>query len=255
MFKAITLSCGQGEDSTSDIALQYLRLDESTYAEVDYLLFFDSRGLTTENNDMSLAHLELLVENLVKNNKSVVALSRPKNLTIFSTLINFLQLHPMLKFKYLVTNVGFVDCTPKKQEFIEDILLQLGEAKIDNNIVFLEAYLLANGELANLYSIDYSSDVLNYMSTVLAESFEKVYFLSTPEVDMTYNLKRSRPTSFYARLKSSNELVRSIAQNIKNSHIIDIASLGKDKMVSYDSVHYTTYGHQLIYQKIMDEIL
>lgn len=255
MFKAITLPCGQGEDSTSNIALQYALSEEGTHAEVDYLLFFDSRGLTTENNDLSLAHLKLLVENLVKNNKSVVALSRPKNLTIFSTLINFLKLHPMLKFKYLVTNVGFVDCTPKKQEFIEDIFLQSGQVRIDNNIVFLETYLLANEEFANLYSVDYSLNILNHISIVLAESFEKVYFLSTPEIDMTYNLERSRPTSFYARLKSSNELVRSIAQNIKNSHIIDIASLGKDKMVSYDSVHYTTYGHQLIYQKIMDEIL
>lgn len=255
MFKAITLHCGQGEDSTSDIALQYTMLNKNNNAidEVDYLLFFDSRGLTTENHEISLAHLDLLVKELVKRKKSVIALSRPKNLTIFPTLINFLRLNPALKFKYLMTNVGFVDCTPKKHEFIEDILCQLGMSSSDN-AVFLETYSLSNGEEANLYTLDYSSEILSLISIVLAESFEKVYFLNTPEIDISNNLKRSRPKSFYQRLKSSNILINQIAHNINNSYIMDIAALGKDSMLSYDSVHYTTYGHQLIYQKIMDEI-
>ena len=62
MFKAITLHCGEGEDSTSDIALQYTMLNKNNNAidEVDYLLFFDSRGLTTENHEISLTYLDLL---------------------------------------------------------------------------------------------------------------------------------------------------------------------------------------------------
>ncbi|MBE0497298.1 MAG: hypothetical protein IBX45_12840 [Campylobacterales bacterium] len=255
MFEAITLPRILGEDSTSNVALQIVAPNEGTYNKFDYLLFFDSRGLSTEDDDRSSSHLYLLAENLVKNHKSVLALSRPKNLTIFATLINFLKLNHKLRFKYLVTNMGFVDCTPKKKEFIEDILIQREKENNRDSIVFLEKYLLANKKFENLYTVDYSFEELEYIAEMLDKSFEKIYFLNTPEIAATQILERSRPKSFYERLKTSNQLIFNIAKNMKKSYIIDIASLEGDGKLSYDAVHYTSYGHQLIYKTIVDKII
>ncbi len=37
-------------------------------------------------------------------------------MTTWATLINFLKLNQNIKFKYLITNMGFNDFTPKKKK-------------------------------------------------------------------------------------------------------------------------------------------
>lgn len=135
---------GNGEISTSKENI----IIESTKKQYnyDFLLFFDSRALTINENSYENTIFYMLVEFLKQNNFSFIAISRPKNLTIFATLINFLQLNPNLKFKNLITNLGFVDLTPKKQLNIEDMLLQINQFyTFDGKITEKELYELNGG--------------------------------------------------------------------------------------------------------------
>lgn len=114
--------------------------------KADYLLFFDSRALATNEPTYKDTILFHLIEILNQNNISYIAISRPKNVTIFATLFNFLNLNPKLQFKFLITNLGFVDCTPKKQEIIDDMLLQVNQfVNFNNKIISKEKYILSGG--------------------------------------------------------------------------------------------------------------
>ena len=140
-----SLNFGLGEISTSKENKVFKSTKNTSF---DYLLFFDSRAMTRDEENHKNTTLTKTLNLFDKKNISYLAISRPKNLTIFATLLNFLELNKDLKFKNLITNLGFVDFTPKKQENIADMLLQINQFFSLKTIVYeKESYMLNGGGL------------------------------------------------------------------------------------------------------------
>lgn len=219
----------------------------------EYFIFLDSRGLMIENDLHEGSLLYKLLDLLNRNKKTYLAISRPKNLTVLPTLVNFLHLNQDIQFKYLITNLGFVDCTPKKQMNIDDILLQIGQfSKInDNTVIEHEAYQLNDGNKEILKNVEYSYNYLKEIASYLSVVFEKCYFINTPIVQKKISMKRKRPDSFYAQLHKTNEMIEFIAlSDTEKNIVIDI----KNILDTYDGVHYTKEGHKKIFNKIKESL-
>ena len=131
-------------------------------------------------------------------------ITRPKELTIFFTLINFLK-NNQLKFKYLISNLGFVDLTPKKK-FIVDIIHQNPfEYDLLNSTKSLCDYKLSDGKIEKLYSIQYDSFIIEKIAYFLSENFNKCFLIDSFEFNKKINIDRKRPKEFYTQLKITNE--------------------------------------------------
>jgi len=246
----LNLNYGYGEKALS---LENIVLfSDKKLFEIDYLLFVDSRGLVNNSDKFECSYIYLLKKRLDLRGLSYLIISRPKNLTIFSTIFNFLQLNSNLKFKYLITNLGLVDCTPKKQDNIDDIILQLRQFSNRNYyLAEYEEYRLHSGNVEFLKSIEYSEKYIIELNTFLESKFEKLYFLNTPIISEDIKIDRERPRSFFTKLYKTNELVDNIVNlNKKKNILIDI----KELTYTYDGVHYTKEGHQLIYNRIKESI-
>lgn len=244
------LNYGDGEKTLAKENI--IMFSDEKLSEIEYLLFVDSRGLVNNHNTIEYSFIYLLKKELDLKKISYLIMSRPKNLTIFSTISNFIKLNPNLNFKYLITNLGLVDCTPKKQDNIEDILLQLKQfSNIDYSIVEHEKYLLSNGQIESLRSIEYTKEYLIELNTFLNKKFEQCYFLNTPIVLDNIEMDRERPKSFFTQLNKTNKLVDSIVGLNKQKNIlIDIQDLN----ATYDGVHYTEEGHQLVFNRLKEGI-
>ena len=70
--------------------------------DYDVLLFADSRGSAVEKPGEP-SWVDLLLRDLEGRGMSFLAVTRPKDLTVFFTLLNFLALNPV-RFGTLVTN-------------------------------------------------------------------------------------------------------------------------------------------------------
>ncbi|MDD5090816.1 MAG: SGNH/GDSL hydrolase family protein [Candidatus Wallbacteria bacterium] len=223
-----------------------------TGGHFNYLLFFDSRGYTT-CSDNTLTIADMTVSCLKASGMSFLAVFRPLNLTIFPTLINFL-VNQSLSFDVLITNLGFVDHTPKKIDLVEDMIRQSTAILSDwGNIIELEEYRLSSGELTTLKSIEYSADMEKLIGRTLAERFSKAFLVNTPVIDKNWEFERPRPECFFQRILSANELVRRIAR-LSTSKLIDISGAGKFGRFAYDAVHYTGEGHKTIGDLIIAEL-
>ena len=77
----------------------------------DILIFLDSRGYSLESEK----NLITFFQKKFKKKKYLI-ISRPLEMTTWATLINFLKLNQKIKYKYLITNMGFNDFTPKKKK-------------------------------------------------------------------------------------------------------------------------------------------
>ena len=84
---------------------------------------------------------------------SYLFISRPKILTIFFSLINFITKNNV-SYKYLITNVGFIDFTPRKKRTC-DILSQSIDKDLDLSYSKLSRYKLNSGLVTNLYTFNY----------------------------------------------------------------------------------------------------
>jgi len=243
------LNYGEGEISNGKENF-YIVSDYKVY--FDYIVMTDSRGGMTNNLNFENSFIYKLKFLFDTINKSYLIISRPKNLTVFSTLVNFLKLNSDLKFKHLITNLGFVDCTPKKQENIDDILSQIEQfSNINNFTIEHENYKLNSGNTEILKSIDYSKNYIKELNTFLSEKFEKCYFINTPIVSEDIKIERKRPKSFFTQLYKTNELLDNIVNlNQKKNILVDI----KDFHYTYDGVHYTKEGHEMIFNKIKESI-
>lgn len=112
---------------------------------LDYLLFLDSRGISREF-EQSLA--DKLITRLSQLGKTFLLVCRPLELTIWATLIGFLALNKLNPGK-IITNMGFVDFTPKKQSILQDAVRQI-EAVVGQGVAktcFVEDYFSAGGSL------------------------------------------------------------------------------------------------------------
>ncbi len=240
---------GIGEKSTSRenvIFKSYL-----TDNNIDHLLFFDSRSLTINESEFDDTYLMLTLKYLKENNMSYLAISRPKNLTVFATLYNFLKLNTTLKFKNLVTNLGFVDCTPKKQENLDDINSQIIQFSInDSELKVHDRYMLSSGIEETLGSYKYSIRYLKDFASFLDGLFDKIYFINTPIVDINLEMGRKRPTSFFRQLMETNAMLADIADFSGKSISIDVSSA----VSTYDGVHFDKNGHRMVYEKIIESV-
>ena len=244
----VSLEFGRGEVSTSFENRVYLSNEK--LKEFEFLIFFDSRGLTIKDNNYTNTYTETLINNLVNRNISYIAISRPKNLTTFATLYNFLKLNPDLKFKELITNLGFVDCTPKKTENILDMELQISQfSESKNNIIEFENTKLSCGNFEKLKSIEYSENYKNELLSFFSSQFNEIYFINTPLISEDIEIERKRPKSFFTQIKVTNDLLDEFSQYNQNQ-LINIKSFH----CTYDGVHYTKEEHKIIFEKIKEKL-
>lgn len=244
------LKFGSGENSFSKESRYYVSCNNID--SFDYLIFVDSRGLVINENTYENSYLHKLMEFLDSVNSSYICISRPKNLTVYATLYNFLILNNFFNFKNLITNLGFVDCTPKKESNIDDI-----EEQINENIAIRfdkaeqEYYMLNNGEQEMLKTLLYSDKYIDEIANMLNSKFNKLYFINTPEISINMSFKRKRPNSFFAQLEKTNELIELIIKRIeKPLNLIDIKNLSS----TYDGVHFDKMGHEKIFTELKERI-
>jgi hypothetical protein len=184
--------------------------------------------------------------------KSVLIVTRPKEITIFFTLLNFIDLNN-IKFKYLISNLGFVDFTPKKTEFLKDIKWQTpnGISEKSLSINSMGDYLLSSGEYDHLYSFEYGNSY-HIVGKKIAANFEMALLLNVLEFDSSIKIERKRPSAFFTQLKVSNRwiyLISTQSTQIKyiEHHISDL----NPEAVSYDAVHFTSLGHLSLYAQLV----
>lgn len=234
---------GYGELSNSP---ENLVIKSKTSEYYDYLIFMDSRGAKVEKNSTSF--IDLLRIYFEKMEFSYLIVSRPLNLTIVASLLSFFD-NTIIKFGRVVTNVGFVDTTPKKKNTLLDIKSQLDglglgiEYKYQN----LGYFNLASGINEELGTFSISENSINALAKKLKNINSKLYFLNTPEVLSNKGFTRCRPESFYSQIYKSNELVKKISDEA-GGHLIDISKVGID---TFDGVHFTDIGHKACYKILL----
>ena len=207
---------------------------------VDYLVFLDSRGISREFEG-SLA--DKLITQIAQIGGSYLLVCRPLELTTLATLINFMAISTVKPAK-IITNMGFVDFTPKKKAILEDAMQQVNFI-IGKGIAtagFAEVFVSSACEKIDLYSMSYAD--------VFKKSIENItiqiptVIINTPIVDQNIKLERKRPHTFFTALADSAEFNRAItgAQIVDFPHFYEI--------LTYDAVHYTQHGNEAIFEKI-----
>ena len=248
---------GIGEISHSNENKTFFNIRE--IRQIDYLIFLDSRGLTINEKSFDNTYLNKIMKDLDTQNKTYIAVSRPKNLVTFASLLNFLDKNKSLKFKNLITNLGFVDLTPKKDDLLIDMKKQISYLwKYDIDSEKLSPYKLSTGEIEILYSLVYDKKYISFIyNQFLLNDFNKIYFINTPIIDKKIKIKRKRPIEFFKKIIDTNTDINEISNKLMNSKIIDIKnSFNGNVTENYtnDAVHYTDTGHDLIFKNIIRQI-
>jgi HAD superfamily hydrolase (TIGR01549 family) len=242
---------GIGENSSSKENKTFSNIRD--IKEIDYLIYLDSRGLTIDEDSYQHSFMYQCIKELEKRNKTYLAISRPKNLMTFATLLNFLDLNDDLQFSNLITNVGFVDFTPKKNVFIQDMILQASHLwNWDFDIKELSTYKMLIQE-DNLYSLHYDNIYIDFIKEqILRFKFDKVFFINTPDIKKDICIPRKRPIEFFDKITETNILINKISEKIENFYKIDISKMffSNQESFTYDAVHYTRDGHQPIKEKL-----
>jgi len=208
--------------------------------EYDVLIFNDSKGVSLQNVK---SWPEMLIEYFKEKGISSLFISRPRELTVFFTLINFIKLNGV-QFKYLITNVGFVETTPKKEEFIDDIISQCPILNTNLRKYPLCDYPLNTGKIATLYSIDYES-VISLIANSLHANFKQTHLIGAYEFTSGIKIQRNRPKEFYNQLKMANKLMRTVCGLSDNIEFVDVNCQipQNQEDLSYDAMHFTQEGH------------
>ena len=231
---------------------------DSHLREFDFLCFFDSRGSTLDE-DKTYSISGLLIEYFRSIGSTYFVVCRPLEITVFFSLFNFLHLNDY-RARNLITNMGFVDFTPKKSEFIEDIQSQ--KALLFDNIKCkvecLEEYTLSDGSREVLRYLDINP-CAHAFSNCLDKQFESIYLVKTPEFEPKCKFPRQRPDTFYSQLKKTNIFIDRIAElskKIKPVNLSDNQDIFDNDYLefSYDGVHYTQFGHNFVFKKICESI-
>jgi hypothetical protein len=208
--------------------------------EVQTLFFFDSRGISKQFENS-------LVEKIVTTysyNHTILLVSRPLELTTWMTLYNFIRLNNITSNK-IVTNMGFVDFTPKKLSVLQK---SINQSKLFfpldlTNYKFLEKFNTKSEGKVDLFQQIYSERFINCLEDLL--KLREVIICNTPMLAPGYIFERMRPNSFNDCVKMSNNFNHSL--NLK-SEIIDFDNFGASE--TYDGVHYTDFGNSKIFSKI-----
>ena len=203
---------------------------------IDYLVFLDSRGFTGE---LSSSLVGKIISEIIRLNKTYLVIIRPLELTTWATLGNFYVLNN-LTFKNLITNMGFVDFTPKKKSICDDSIKQL-ERCIGNGeavAVGIERYSTLDKRKIELYSIDYSEKYRLMVQNIVSK--QRTIIINTPQVPKDIQIERARPKSFFSAISAGNSF------NLALSDTIMIQPDGFDESHTFDAVHYTVIGAERI---------
>ncbi len=216
--------------------------ERGTEPDRDYLIFMDSRGMS-KGWDVSL--VRPLVDRLPPD-ASYRLVVRPLEVTVIPTLVNFL-LENEGRYGTLITNVGFVDLTPKKAEFLDDIESQ--SRHVDPTGDFLRddlgPYRLSDGSTVTLGSVRYPDTFLDATRAAIHASADRCIWIATPLVDPDIPIQRRRPSSFFQGLERTNELLRALARDVE---YLDVPRFNETD--TYDAVHYTGKGNQRILSRL-----
>jgi len=242
-----SIKFGAGENH-QDKDFRIVSSADTLQNKYDVLIFTDSKGTSLERTGKDWT--DLLIRELNKKKLSYLFISRPKTLTIFFTLINFLK-NNAFRFRYLITNMGFVDLTPKKQIFVDDILAQNSFPSNKYTINNFTPYTLSSGLTENLYSVNILS-CAQQIAQFLSKSFKYSLLISTMSVHPQVPIKRNRPAEFFSQLKVSNQFIFSITTHTGNLHYLDVLNHQSEHhpLKTYDAVHFTQLGHDLMAQII-----
>jgi hypothetical protein len=206
----------------------------------DLLVFFDSRGISANFRGSIVEK----VINKVSPSEKYLMVSRPLEITTWMTLFNFVKLNNLCP-KKILTNMGFVDFTPKKILVIEKSTIQyncfFNEAI--SKVNFVEKYPATDGSEIDLYMQAYP----DVFSDELASFFAGTEFLilNTPILREGYTFERPRPLSFFYGVKQGNVFNEKLELT---SHIFNFDQFSAKE--TYDGVHYTASGNDLIFNTI-----
>ena len=209
----------------------------------DTLVFFDSRGGVGRASDSLARKITDLLE---KKGKTYLCVVRPLNLTMWATLGNFLEKNH-LKFDHLITNMGFVDFTPKKYDLVlqaQEQVKMFNEEASDGHR-FVEK-VLNKGHPLNLYALKYTDKYLKAVNSFLG-GFQTLV-INTPLFDDSSAIPRERPKTFYCGLKKS----QMFNVSLENVSVVNLPTINNE--FSYDAVHYTDRGLDYIFEKVKNKI-
>ena len=211
---------------------------------LDYLIFLDSRGIS-RGFEGSIA--DKLITQIAQGGGTYLLLCRPLELTTWATLINFIVINK-LNLSKIVTNMGFVDFTPKKLSTLQDAVQQVDFfiGKDVANSCFVQSFESSSGEMIPLYSMCYGDTYRKSIETIAKRL--PTLIVNTPLVDDGIRIDRKRPHAFFSALANSNEFNRSI----NGAQVVDLPHF--DETLTYDAVHYPTLGNEVIFDSIKDYI-
>lgn len=244
-----TLSFGRGMDN-ADADFRVFSTCPEIAPAYDVLIFTDSKGSVSDIPG-SPCWTDMLAEQLSSEGRSCLLIVRPKVLTTFFTLLNFMAGN-RITFRSLITNVGFVDFTPKKEEYMIDIMDQAPTSEIRSCLSYrkLSTYQLSSGEEQPLYTFEYGA-IEERIARLLAERFEYSLLTGTMEFSSDIPIPRQRPPEFFSQLRATNEFIFKVAQHSHSVHFVQplkfpLSCFGE--VLSLDAVHFTEYGHRKIYE-------
>jgi len=210
----------------------------------DVLLFFDSRGISTKYKG---SLVNRIIDHYVQLKKTYLLIVRPLELTTWATFANFMVINNIVPGK-IITNMGFVDFTPKKKSVLQDALQQAEyyAGKDCSVFEFKCNYKLSSGMVEPLYGMNYRRCFVKEIEKLLFN--HEIIVVNTPLVRRDINIERSRPNSFFEGLLFSNEFNNGIGIG----QVVDLPLF--DEKFTYDAVHYTNDGNAKIF-KIVKKIL
>lgn len=208
------------------------------------LYYFDSRG-SRISDSASKSLYELIVTNHRVNNQDLIIEVRPSELTTFASLLEYIRGYSG-HISRLVTNVGFVDFTPKKPVLLEEQRSACERLGIDYEEKVVEKnFVLSNGELCNLHSIYYVDSFIEFIDTHLS-NIPEITFLSTPSNFENHEYwKRLRPKSFFRGIQETNKFLNQLINKIPNTSIIDL-----EDIQTYDGIHWDSHSHVEIFKRL-----
>lgn len=219
----------------------FLIRSNCAFSDVKVLLFFDSRGISRDYNGSVVEHI---IQKLEADHTGYLLVSRPLEITTWMTLYNFMCLNALHPNK-IITNMGFVDYTPKKMEIINKSTLQYNcfFSSTQANVDFVECYPSSSGEELELFMQHYPAEFTQSLSALLKDI--KMLVFNTPLLVPDYSFERARPVSFFDGVRKGNEFNHMLGGNI---HVFDFAGFTNEEI--YDAVHYTNKGMELLYRSI-----
>lgn len=208
------------------------------------LYYFDSRGSRTTDSD-SKSLYEYIITNHIVNDQDLIIEVRPLELTTFASLLEYIKDFNGTISK-LVTNVGFVDFTPKKTVLLEEhrsTCARMGIEYVER--VVEKDFVLRNGERCDLYSINYGDSFIEFIEGYLS-NIPEITFLSTSANFENHVLwKRMRPKSFFDGIQETNKFLNLLANRNPNISIIDLKDIQ-----TFDGVHWDSHSHLEIFRRL-----